>query len=318
MKKVATLIVVALVLGMILAACGGAKATQAPGGGAEVTTAPAAGEKVTLKTLIHQNPPMVAFMDEFNKKFQAKYPNITVDQSVVNANDLSTVTQTRLTANDVDLIDIFGFANAAQPYMKNVTPPNWQSLIDAGLLMDLTDQAFVKNYDAATNKDACSYNNKVYCINLGRVSYSGIYYNKDLFTKNNVKVPTTWSELVTACETFKKANIPCMTAGGKDGWPIFVGSYGIIGALYPDQAALVKGLWDGTIKWNDAQAMKMWDEFKIYAQDMMEPGASGIAGDAAPGRFASGAVAMFPGGTWYAPAIEAAQPSFEWGYIPFP
>jgi raffinose/stachyose/melibiose transport system substrate-binding protein len=51
---------------------------------------------------------------------------------------------------------------------------------------------------------------------------------------------------------------------------------------------------------------------------MMDRGASGIAGDAAPGRFASGAVAMFPGGTWYASAIEAAEPSFEWGYIPFP
>ena len=27
---------------------------------------------------------------------------------------------------------------------------------------------------------------------------------------------------------------------------------------------------------------------------------------------------MFPGGTWYGPAIEAAEPAFEWGYIPFP
>jgi raffinose/stachyose/melibiose transport system substrate-binding protein len=321
MRKTLTITIVIMIFaGLILSACGTPAAqapTQAAGGGTSATQPPA-GEKVTLRTLIHQNPPMVAFMDEFNKKFQAAHPNITIDQSVVNANDLSTVTQTRLTANDVDLIDIFGFANAAQPYMKNVTPPNWQSLIDAGLLQDITGQSFVNNFDASANKDACTYNDKVYCINLGRVSYSGIYYNKDLFTKNNVKVPTTWSELVTACETFKAANIPCMTAGGKDGWPIFVGSYGVIGSLYPDQAALVKGLWDGSIKWNDAQSMKMWDEFKVYAQDMMEEGASGIAGDAAPGRFASGAVAMFPGGTWYAPAIEAAQPAFEWGYIPFP
>jgi raffinose/stachyose/melibiose transport system substrate-binding protein len=64
--------------------------------------------------------------------------------------------------------------------------------------------------------------------------------------------------------------------------------------------------------------MEMWDKMKVYAQDMMESGASGIAGDAAPGRFASGAVAMFSGGTWYASAIEAAEPAFEWGYIPFP
>jgi raffinose/stachyose/melibiose transport system substrate-binding protein len=310
-----------LVVVLLASACGAATeapaATQAPGAEPEPTEAPVA-EEVTLRVLVHQNPPMVEFMESFNEQFEAKYPNITVDMSVVNANDLSTVTQTRLNANDLDVIDIFGFANAAQPYMKNVTPPNWQTLIEAGLLMDISDQPFVKNYDDATIQDAGSYNGKVYEINLGRVSYSGIYYNKDLFAANNVEVPTTWSELVAACETFNAADIPCMTAGGKDGWPIFVGAYGLIGSIYPDQAALVEGLWTGDIKWNDAKSLEMWEKMKVYAQDMMEPGASGIAGDAAPGRFASGAVAMFSGGTWYASAIEAAEPAFEWGYIPFP
>lgn len=315
-----------IAVALLVAACGGsaapAPAAQAPAAQAPAAQAPAAqapaGEKTTLKVLVHQNPPMVEFMNKFNEQFQAKNPNIAVDMSVVNANDLSTVTQTRLTANDVDVVDMFGFANAAQPYMKNVTPPNWQSLIDAGLLMDLTDQPFVKNFDPTSIKDAGTYKDKVYQVNLGRVSYSGIYYNQDLFTKYNVKVPTTWGELVTACETFKKNNVPCMTAGGKDGWPIFVGAYGLLGSLYPDQAALVKGLWDGSIKWNDAKAQEMWQKMQVYAGSMVEPGASGIAGDAAPGRFASGAAAMFPGGTWYASAIEAAQPSFKWGYIPFP
>ncbi len=319
MSKKALILVALLVLTTLLAACGGGS-TPAPAAApaaSEPAQAPAAA-KVTLKVLVHQNPPMVEFMEAFNKQFQTKYPNVTVDMAVVNANDLSTVTQTRLTANDVDVIDIFGFANAAQPYMKNVTPPNWQTLIEAGLLLDISDQPFIKNYDEATIKDAGSHNGKVYSINLGRVSYSGIYYNKDMFTANNVKVPTTWGELVAACETFTAAKIPCMTAGGKDGWPIFVGAYGLTGALYPDQEALVEGLWTGSIKWNDAKALEMWQKMKVYTQNMMEAGASGIAGDAAPGRFASGAVAMFPGGTWYASAIDAAEPAFEWGYIPFP
>jgi raffinose/stachyose/melibiose transport system substrate-binding protein len=316
MRKTILFSIVALViLGMLLSACAGS-ATPAPSGG-EVSQAPAA-QNVTLKVLVHQNPPMVEFMEGFNKRFSDKYPNITVDMAVVNANDLSTVTQTRLTANDVDVVDMFGFANAAQPYMKNVDPPNWQTLIEAGYLLDISDQPFVKNYDGPTIMDAGTYNGKVYQVNLGRVSYSGIYYNEDLFTANNVKVPTTWSELAAACETFSAAGIPCMTAGGKDGWPIFVGAYGLTGALYPDQEALVEGLWTGSIKWNDAKALEMWQKMKVYTQNMMEPGASGIAGDAAPGRFASGAVAMFPGGTWYASAIEAAEPSFKWGYIPFP
>ncbi len=279
---------------------------------------PVAAQTTTLRVLVHQNPPMVEFMEAFNQAFQERNPDIVVDMSVVNANDLSTVTQTRLSANDIDVIDMFGFANAVQPYMDNVDPPNWQQLADAGLLMDLTDQAFIANYDAATIADAGTYDGKVYAVNLGRVSYSGIYYNIDLFTANNVTVPTTWSELVQACETFNAAGIPCMTAGGKDGWPIFVGAYGLTGALYPDQAALVEGLWTGTITWNDERALEMWSRMQVYTRDMIESGASGIAADAAPGRFASGAVAMFPGGTWYAPAIEAAEPEFEWGYIPFP
>lgn len=305
-----------LALVMLLSACG-ASTPAAPAAQPSEGQAPAA-EPVTLRVLVHQNPPMVEFMEQFNQQFQTANPNITVDMSVVPAGELSTVTQTRLTANDVDVIGIFGFSNQAQPYMKNVTPPNWQSLIDAGLLLDLTDQPFVKNYDPAAIKDAGTYNGKVYQINLGRVSYSGIYYNKDLFAANNVAVPTTWSELVAACEAFKAAGVECMTAGGKDGWPIFVGAYGLIGAMYPDQAQLVEGLWTGGTKWNDPKALDMWSRMQTYARDMMEPGASGVAGDAAPGRFASGTVAMFPGGTWYASAIDAAEPGFEWGYIPFP
>lgn len=312
-----------VLVALVVAACGGGTASPTPAttdtGSTPVpdaTEAPALSGSV--RVLIHQNPPFVEYMEAFNDAFTAKYPGVTIDMAVVNANDLGTSTQTRLTANDVDVIDIFSFSNAVQPYMKNVNPPGWQSLIDAGLLMDLTDQPFVQNYDAAAIADAGSYNGKVYEINLGRVGFSGIYYNKDLFAANNVGVPTTWSELVAACKTFTDGGIPCMTAGGKDGWPIFVGAYGLLGAAYPEQAALVEGLWTGSVKYTDPEFVELLSKAQIYARDMMEPGASGLAGDAAPGRFASGAVAMFPGGTWYGPAIEAAEPAFEWGYIPFP
>jgi raffinose/stachyose/melibiose transport system substrate-binding protein len=316
-KTFVTSMAVLVILSVLLTACASAAATPAAGASSGGNQA-ASDAKVTLRVLVHQNPPMVTFMEDFNKKFQAKYPNITVDMSVVSSSDLATVTQTRLTANDVDVVDLFGFANAAQSYMKKADAPNWQQLIDAGNLMDLTDQPFVKNYDAAAIKDAGTYNGKVYEINLGRITYSGIFYNKDLFTKNNVKVPTTWSELVAACDAFKKANVPCMTAGGKDGWPIFVGAYGLLGASYPDQAGLVEGLWTGSIKWNDAKSVEMWKKLQVYARDMMESGAVGISNDGAPGRFASGEVAMLPGGSWMGSAIDTAAPAFKWGYIPFP
>jgi len=314
------------VLALLVAACGDSGGTETTADGGAVTTTEAggtettqpAGEPVTLRVLVHQNPPMVEFMEQFNADFQAANPNITVDMSVVEAGDLATVTQTRLTASDVDVIDIFGFSNAAQSYMSDVDPPAWQTLIEAGLLMDITDQPFVANYDEATINDAGSYNGKVYSINLGRVSYSGMFVNKDLLGTVGVEVPTTWTELVAACEAIKAAGNECMTVGGADGWPVFVGAYGLLGANYPDQAALTEGLWTGTIKWNDDKGLELFEKYQIYTQDMLEQGVTGLAHDAAIARYAAGDVAFAPTGVWQAPALEAAAPAFDWTYVPFP
>ncbi|KPK04806.1 MAG: hypothetical protein AMJ56_16800, partial [Anaerolineae bacterium SG8_19] len=312
-----------VVASLLFVACGGGapaeEAAEEPAAEVEeaveeVEEAAEEGEPVTLRVLIHQNPPMVEFMEAFNDEFEAAYPNVTVDMSIVEAGDLATVSQTRLTANDVDVIDIFGFANGAQPYMTDVDAPNWQQFIEAGLLMDLTGQPFVDNYDEATITDAGSYDGKVYSINLGRVSYSGMFVNEDLLAANNVAVPTTWDELVAACETLTAAGANCMTAGGGDSWPIFVGAYGLLGALYPDQEALVEGLWTGDIKWNDEQTLELWEKYQYYAQEMLEPGVTGLSHDATPARFAAGDVGFMPTGVWQAPALEEAEPGFEWSY----
>jgi raffinose/stachyose/melibiose transport system substrate-binding protein len=272
----------------------------------------------TLRVLVHQNPPFTAYMEAFNERFQAAHPGVTVDMSVVAPNDLSTATQTRLVANDVDVVDIFAFSNAVKPFMTGATPPIWQTLVDAGSLLDITDQPFVANYDPAATAAAGTYNDRVYAINLGRVGFSGLYLNKDLLAANGVAVPTTWSELVAACGTLTAANVPCLTAGGQDLWPIFVTGYGIVGNAFPDAAAYVQGLWEGTVRFDDEANLAMWEQLRILAQQMIESGATGIPADGAPGRFATGEVAMLSGFTWLAPAIEAAQPAFEWQWIPFP
>ena len=311
----------ALMMGLLLVACGD--------GAAEPAAEPAAGEgetaveavevePVTLRVLVHQNPPMVEYMNAFNARFEAAYPNVTVNMSVVSAGDLSTVTQTRLTANDIDVIDIFGFSNAAQPYMSDVTPPNWQTLVEAGLLLDITDQPFVSNYDEATIRDAGSYNGRVYAVNLGRVTYSGMFVNNDLLGEVGVSVPTTWGELVEVCEAVTAAGYECMTVGGGDGWPVFVGAYGLIGSVFPDPAALVEGLWTGSIKWNDADTLELWEKYQYYAQEMLEAGVTGINHDATPVRYAAGDVAFMPTGSWQGPSVEAAEPEFDWSYVPFP
>ncbi len=343
--KLGRLLAVLLTLGLIAAACGGddnsdSAATDADAddssesaddGGGDDESADAgadgdseeaadSGEDVTLKVLVHQNPPMVEFFENFNSEFEAANPNISIDMTVVNAADLGVSNQTRLTANDLDVTTISdsGFSAPAQPYMEGVEPPAWQTLIEAGLLMDLTDEEFVKNYDPAALEAGGSSDGRVYGIPLGRVTYSGMFVNEDLLAEVGVGVPTTWTELVAACEAVKDSGNECMTAGGADTWPIFVGSYGLLGATYPDQAALTEGLWTGDITWDDETSTAMFEKMQVYATDMLEAGVTGLAHDAAIARYAAGDVAFAPTGMWQAAALEDAEPGFEWTYVPFP
>ena len=81
-------------------------------------------------------------------------------------------------------------------------------------------------HDAATLADGGSFNDRIYGIPTGRVTYSGMFVNTTLLDEVGVAVPTTWEELVAACETIKAANFNCMTAGGGDGKSLNAGRLG--------------------------------------------------------------------------------------------
>ncbi|HSR43992.1 MAG TPA: extracellular solute-binding protein [Acidimicrobiia bacterium] len=325
----ATLLVV---FGLIVAACGSGDegTTETTSGGTTETTAAstettaattdttaAEVEEVTLRVLVHSQEPMTTFVQEFSEDFEAANPGVTVDVAVVGAGDLATVTQTRLSANDVDVIDIFGFANAVQSYMGGATPPAWQTLIEAGLLLDITDEAWVGNYDEPSIQQAGSFQDRVYAVNLGRTIYGGMFVNLDLLASVGVDVPTTWGELVSVCEAVKAAGNECMTNGGQDGWPVFVGAYGLLGALFPDQEGLVEDLYTGEFTWDSPDAASLWERYQVYAQNMLESGTTGLAHDAATFRYSVGDVAFLPTGAWQAPNLES-EADFNWTYVPFP
>lgn len=60
-----------------------------------------------------------------------------------------------------------------------------------------------------------SFNGKIYGVPVKNISIAGIYYNKDLFDKYNVKVPSTVSELEKASDTFlANGIIPFALANG--------------------------------------------------------------------------------------------------------
>lgn len=314
-RKFSLFLLIAFLLG-ILAGC--TPAAQPSADGEDAAAQKPEEQKVTLKIMVWNNPATVDSFKSINVKFSEKYPNITVDMSVDKTEDYwATTMPTRLAAGDVDIFLLQAFPNQVKDYMKGVDKASWQTMVENNQLLDLTNQPFLANYNLDTLKAAGEFNGKLYTLATGTYAFTGMFYNKDLFTQYGVTVPTTWSELVAACETFEKNSIGCMTSGGKDVWPLMVAGWGVQQSFYPNSEAALEKLWSGEVKFNDEKSLMVWTRMQQLLT-FMEEGVSGIDNTAAPGRFASGKVAMYPAGTWDASNIVAANKDLNFGYIPIP
>ena len=125
----------------------------------------------------------------------------------------------------------------------------------------------------------------------------GVYYNKDLFEKNGVKVPTTYAEFQAAVETFKKAGIVPIAFGNRDRWPATNTLSLILGDTVGRKAE--EAVLFGSDKWTNPGFLKAAQTFADWAKNGYFPdGFNGIGFDEANALFTSGQAAMDITGSW--------------------
>ncbi|WP_340028147.1 extracellular solute-binding protein [Paenibacillus sp. FSL H7-0940] len=316
MKKMTLAIVLVTVLLCVLAACSSSSSES------EGTQATDSTKKVTLKIIHWQQENINNYIKEFNTKFEAKYPDVKVEYTTVPADaTYDQLMQTRMNAGsngDVDIIPLkSSFVGAPQEWSSGAADPMWKQWIDAGLISDLSDQSFIKNYNEADVQNAMTYNDKVYGVNMGKVAFTGLFYNKELFAKYNLEIPTTWDELQHVIKVFKDNGVEALGLAGKDVWPIGLAVQGLQASIHDDQLAYIKGLWTGETKLTDPVQLEVLQK----SQDLMNnamPGFMGIDYGTLPSLFATGKVAMIADGTWDATTIQTANPDLKFGYFPIP
>lgn len=305
MRKGTTLVSLVICLfacQVILAACGGSSTN---------------GPSVTLKIIQWSNPQESAMIKQLATKFHQLYPNITVQDTAVPNDQYQQLQQSRMTAKDVDLMAVQALAGAPQSYTPGAQKPVWLQWVEAGQLMDLTGQPFLQNYYPQSLANASTYNGKVYTVTTGSYAYSGVFYNKSMFSQYNLAVPTTWNELVQDCQILQSHGIAPFTIGQKDGWPLTLPADGILSDFYPDLSQLNQDLWSGKVKWDDPNMIQVFTR----VQDLMkfsEKGITGIDSQTAASRFAAGKTAMLITGMWDGASVAQANPSMKFGYMPIP
>jgi raffinose/stachyose/melibiose transport system substrate-binding protein len=151
------------------------------------------------------------------------------------------------------------------------------------------------------------------------VAYTGLFYNKAIFSELGLSVPKTWAEFIAVCEAVKAdGKYLVLSAGAADQWPLNMFSNAIISANYQDGAKEIgQKLLTGELKHTDPEIKLVYDCMEQFAS-YLEPGVTGISYSDAPGRFALGVLAMYADGAWSAADINRAEPEFEYGYFPLP
>lgn len=204
MKKALALLL-ALVMTLALAACGGGNDTSGGGndspsaGGDTQTSEPStgntdpapSGDKIDISVIAAQyGQNTTQWWADFQNEFNATYDNINLNVEVVSWNDIYTVVNTRLSGNaapDILNIDVFADYQADDlllPAQEYVSEETYAKFYPAFLEQSVVDGTVWAVPDLASAR--------------------ALYYNVDILKDAGVEVPTTWAELTEACKKLKE------------------------------------------------------------------------------------------------------------------
>lgn len=169
------------------------------------------GAQITLKTGDNQpdrNNGVGAILEDINAQFMQEHPEVTITTESYNDQPWQEKVRIYATANQLpDVMKYWSFSTLLNP------------LVDAGMVEPLDYNTFAK-YDFLPGALECNMiDGKLYGFPVSS-DLSVIYYNKALFEKAGLTIPTTWEEIKEDAKVFNEMNIIPMVTDGKDGWPL--------------------------------------------------------------------------------------------------
>ena len=188
--------------------------------------------------------------------------------------------------------------------------PNMDVYVNAGVAADLTD--------ILTNQEADWYSSFTDGI-FERMTYDGkimavptnfaaalCFYNTEIFDAAGVEVPTTYTELLDACQKIKDAGYTPISCSAGTAWCLsMVASY-----LCDRQGVDLAAIADHTANWTDDNCIEAGKKLKELSQYFQET-AAGDSNDQAAANFYNGEAAILIQGSWAIAQINGNNPDFE-------
>lgn len=279
----------------------------------------AAQDKPTLKIWYYEaaDSAMGQSWADAQADFQSAHPDVTLDFELKTFDQIQQTAQMILNSDDVpDVMEINKGNATAGLYAKQ------------GLLTDLTDVATQRGWDKIMSpsiQTTARYNEKGIMGSgplYGVTTYGEfvmVYYNKDMFKKYGVEVPTTYDEVIAAADKFVAAGVTPFALGALDKWPVTQNFYEL--ALYKADRTFVNNyqLFQGDVDFHGPEftfaAETLADQFK---KGYYDPQATGTAYGDANAAFTQGKFPMNLTGSWMFGSFLTSIKDFEWGLFVMP
>ena len=298
-RKFVTLAAFAVGSTLLLSGC----APSAPAGsGSDSESA----DDVTLKVWSWRTEDI----EKYNKIFdvyEKENPGVTVDFEAFQNTEYNQILTTGLAGSDGPDIPMVRAYGQLQPNIAAGQLEPIDGKVDG--LDDIAPSVLA----GAVGKD----DGKTYAVPLATQTLQ-MFYNKDIFKENGLKVPKTWDEFIDVNETLLKNNVTPIALGAKDDWmlPIFSD---IIGAGRYGGSEFEKKVLDGSATFDDPDyvaSLQLVEDMKKY----MTPDVVGVSYTDSQIQFTSGQAAQFPGGSFEIATFATQAPDMDLGsyQVPLP
>lgn len=283
-KALAFLLIIVMVLGLVACGSDGSKKD---------------GNK-TVVTMSYWNP--VDTMQPLIDLVEDKLPDIKIQYNYISNASYTMTISTKLLGGNADDLIAFGVGEE----------------LDYGRQGLLADVSGLYN-DDFTHNVGDTVDGKNYCVPMN-TWYEGIYYNKDIFKEQNIKLPTTFDELLSVCEKLKSKDIQPFTIGAKGSDTLVKCSLGYITSEYLLQDAGKD--FDLKFSKGEVKMAEAWKPYvdkwsKIITEGYITTEHLGINDNQAMDEFVTGVAAMYPSGTWAYNAIKKKNFNMNFGLMPY-
>lgn len=262
------------------------------------------GGDVTL-TVLSWRPEDEASYEKIFDVFEKKHPNVKVEFKPVKSTEYLTVLPTEL-----------GKSNGGPDVVQLKPYGPIQSLIKAGNLVPLDGKVDLSAFPAETLAAAKGRDDgKTYGVPFA-IQTLQVLYNKKIFAEHQIQPPTTWDEMIAACDKLKKAGVIPMSITGQEPWVLAL-VHQIFGATRFGGDAFAEAVRSGDKDFSDPDyvaSLELIKQLQPYFPDKV----TSVAYPDSQTLFSSGKAAMFPGGSYELAPFRKAAPDLDIGSFEAP